>query len=213
MWLWVLVQCWVTGGDGEQAGDEAALPSHYVCHIYSKPPPPVVYFNVFTSFKTGKNKTVYFWEFGIAGMIKASLNSYPVTSCCMQTMGLTSAILKLMGSNVGTVILALMFLTLYIQVALPNSNRMTKHSQASLWTVPFNSFSWIIIKKDWWIPSMKAKVFSCNFLFLRYPFFYHVIRLFKWPWCCYQGNPGGSADEGATSEGTTGAGREGGCCE
>lgn len=80
----------MTGGGREQAGDEASLPSHYVCHIYSKPPPPVVYFNVFTSFKTGKNKTVYFSEFGIAGMIKASLNSYPVTSCSMQTIGLTS---------------------------------------------------------------------------------------------------------------------------
>lgn len=50
----------MTGGGGEHSVDEVSLPSHYAFHMYSKPPPPVVYFNVFTSFKKGKNETVYF---------------------------------------------------------------------------------------------------------------------------------------------------------
>lgn len=50
----------MTGGGGERSVDEVSLPSHYAFHIYSKPPPPVVYFNVFTSFKKGKNETGYF---------------------------------------------------------------------------------------------------------------------------------------------------------
>lgn len=50
----------MTGGGGEYSVDEVFLLSHYAFHMYSKPPPPVVYFNVFTSFKKGKNETVYF---------------------------------------------------------------------------------------------------------------------------------------------------------
>lgn len=46
----------MTGGGGEYSVDEVSLPSHYAFHMYSKPPPPVVYFNVFTSFKKGKNE-------------------------------------------------------------------------------------------------------------------------------------------------------------
>lgn len=59
----------------------------------------------------------------------------------------------------------------------------------------------------------KLKCFLVTFFFLRHPFFYHVVRLFKWPRCCYQGNPGGPTDEGAATEGAAGAGWEGGCGE
>lgn len=40
----------------------------------------------------GKNETVCFEEFGIAGVIKASPASYPAPSCCMQSTGPGSAV-------------------------------------------------------------------------------------------------------------------------
>lgn len=46
----------MTGGGGEGSVDEVFLPSHYAFHMYSKPPPPVVYCNVFTSWRRARMK-------------------------------------------------------------------------------------------------------------------------------------------------------------